>query len=147
MPLPTLLSSLLGRPARHRPGPSPCRRAVAPRRSCAPRLDALGDRALPSVFSVTTLADGGLGALRQSLVDANATPGDDTITFEVTGTIQLAGALPNPSSNIELHGPGAANLTVRRQTGGSYRIFTLPGGATVNISGLTITNGVSASEG
>jgi hypothetical protein len=108
-----------------------------------PRLQALEDRTLPSTFTVTNLLDSGVGSLRQAILDANAAPGDDTITFEVTGTIQLAGALPNLSSNIDLQGPGASSLTVRRNTGGFYRIFTVGSGTTVCISGLTITNGVA----
>jgi hypothetical protein len=93
---------------------------------------------------VTTLADSGPGSLRQAILDANDTPGDDTITFKVTGTIQLARALPNLSSNIDMQGPGAGSLTVRRNTGGAYRIFTVDRGATVVLSGLTITNGYSS---
>ena len=96
---------------------------------------------MPTVFPVTTLADSGLGSLRQAILDANGTPGDDTITVEASGTIQLAGALPGLSSNIDLQGPGADQLTVRRDTGGTYRIFTVARGATVTLSGLTITNG------
>src|SRR5262249_46329461 len=95
-----------GRGRWHRPTPKP---------SFVPRLLALEDRTLPSVFSVTTLADSGAGSLRQAILDANATPGDDTITFAVTGTINLASALPNLSSNIDLQGPGARDLTVRGQ--------------------------------
>src|SRR5262249_7751540 len=63
-------------------------------------------------------------------------------TFEVTGTIQLTSALPSLSSNIDVQGPGADVLTVRRNTGGNYRIFTVGIGATVFLSGLTVTNGV-----
>src|SRR3954452_19692919 len=70
-----------------------------------PRLEALEGRSVPTVFPVTTLADGGLGSLRQAILDANGTPGDDTITFEVSGTIRLAGSLPDLSSNIDLQGP------------------------------------------
>src|SRR5262249_19638390 len=47
---------------------------------------------------------------------------------------------PGLSSNIDLQGPGASSLTVRRDTGGSYSIFTVDSGATVALSGLTITN-------
>ena len=68
----------------------------------------------------------------------------DTITFSVTGTINLASALPDLSTNIDIQGPGANLLTVRRVTGGDYRIFTVAISATVGISGLTVSNGVVA---
>ena len=85
--------------------------------------------------------------MREAILDANATPGDDTIGFEVTGTINLAGALPDLSTNIDIQGPGANLLTVRRDTGGSYRIFTVVSGATVALRDLTITNGLARPGG
>src|SRR5262249_38730947 len=97
---------------------------------------------------VTTLADAGPGSLRQAIFLANATPGDDTITFAVTGTINLASALPDLSSNIDIQGPGASTLTVRRNAGvfGPYfRLFTVASGVTVQIAGVTIANGYASS--
>src|SRR5205085_5121057 len=44
-------------------------------------------------------------------------------------------------TNMSIVGPGATVLTVRRDTGGDYRIFTVGSGVTATISGLTITNG------
>ena len=104
----------------------------------------------PSLI-VTTLSDAvdvfdGLTSLREAIIFANAKPGDDTITFTVTGTINLDSALPNLASNIVLVGAGAANLTVRRNQEDAFRIFTVLAGTTVGISGLTITHG-SAVEG
>src|SRR5262245_34641498 len=46
-----------------------------------PRLLALEDRTLPSVYLVANLADGGTGSLRQAVADANAHPGFDLIAF------------------------------------------------------------------
>lgn len=90
---------------------------------------------------MTSLADSGPGSLRQAILDANATPGDDTIPIEVTSTINLAGALPTLSSNLTIEGPGANLLTVRRHSGGNYRIFEVQAGTVVTLSGLTIANG------
>jgi hypothetical protein len=61
--------------------------------------------------------------------------------------VNLTGALPDLSSNIEIKGPGADKLTVRRNTGGDYRIFHVTF-SVVSISGITISNGnpVSAVE-
>jgi hypothetical protein len=108
-------------------------------------VEVLEDRALLSTFVVDRLTDTGAGSgltgdLRYCIT--NAANGDH-VTFAdgVTGTINLTGALPALSHSIDIEGPGAASLTVRRDTGGFYRIFTVDSGATVTLSGLTITNG------
>jgi hypothetical protein len=67
--------------------------------------------------------------------------GDDIIDLEVTGAINLTAPLPNLSSNIEINGPGASNLTIRRDSGGDYRLFTIDNGQTVTISAVTIADG------
>ena len=72
--------------------------------------------------------------------ECGAGAGTDTITISVTGTINLTGALPEISTNMSIIGPGSAQLTVRRDTGGDYRIFTITLG-TSSISGLTASNG------
>ena len=101
-------------------------------------------------ITVTTIDDHDDGAcdaadctLREAIKAANTRVGDDDIVFapNVTGTIQLASALPALSSNIAIEGPGADVLTVRRNTGGVYRLFTINPGSVVSLSGLTLTNG------
>jgi CSLREA domain-containing protein len=79
--------------------------------------------------------------LREAINAANTVPGTQTITFSVTGTINLTSALPSLSTDMTITGPGAGQLTVRRDTGGDYRIFNVTSGTTVTISGLTISNG------
>ena len=113
---------------------------------------------------VNSLADGapannGQCTLREALINANnnnqsgstdcaAGSGRDAINFSVTGTINLTGGLPSITDNLNLYGPGASQLTVRRDTGGDYRIFTINPGITVDIVKLTITKGsLPASEG
>ncbi|HEU4508125.1 MAG TPA: choice-of-anchor Q domain-containing protein [Pyrinomonadaceae bacterium] len=87
-----------------------------------------------------TCADvNGACTLRAAIQETNSFPGDDTINFVATGTINLTGALPVLSSNVTINGPGSGLLTVRRDIGGNYRIFQSSG--TSSISGLTITNG------
>jgi hypothetical protein len=79
------------------------------------------------------------GDLRYCITQA----GDgDSITFGdgVTGTINLSGPLPKLTHSISIDGPGPDLLTVRRDTGGYYRIFSVIRGTT-SIAGLTITNG------
>jgi len=59
----------------------------------------------------------------------------------VSGTVNLTGALPDLSTNIKIEGPGADKLTVRRDSGGDYRIFHTTSGSVVSISGITMSNG------
>jgi len=109
------------------------------------------------IFVVTTAADADDGTcnashctLREAINAANAQAGDDVIAFlpNVTGTIQLASALPTLSTNINLRGPGSSVITVRRNAGGNYRILTASNGTAtgpvIAISGLTIANGRAA---
>jgi hypothetical protein len=65
-------------------------------------------------FTVTNLNDSGTGSLRKAINDANVTSGVDIITFNVTGTINLASPLPTITdqvtivgNNVELNGAGA----------------------------------------
>ena len=108
-----------------------------------------------SPIIVTTLTDHDDGVcdttdctLREAIAAANADTADDTVRFApgLVGIIQLAGALPKVSTNLVIEGPGANILTVRRNTGGNYRIFTVSNdtsdGPVVKISGLTISNGM-----
>jgi CSLREA domain-containing protein len=86
--------------------------------------------------------------LREAITASNAS-GGGTITFSpgLTGMIELGAPLPNISANLQLDGPGANFLTIRRSTGGEYRIFTISNGTesgpTVSLFGLTISNGVA----
>src|SRR5215208_5929771 len=90
---------------------------------------------------VDTTLEGGQCTLRAAIQEANVTAGNDTIDIGITGTVNLTGVLPDLSSNIAIKGPGADKFTVRRDTGGDYRIFTVTGGSVVSISGMTISNG------
>ena len=85
-------------------------------------------------------------SLRGAITAANANAGDDTIDLlGVSGTVNLTGVLPDLSTNIKIEGPGADKLTVRRDSGGDYRIFHTT--SVVFISGLTISNGKTADTG
>jgi len=113
-----------------------------------PRLEILEDRTLLSVCTVDRLSDTGdgsglMGDLRYCIT--TATDGD-TITFAdgLAGTINLTRALPDLTHSISIAGPGPDMLTVRRDSGGDYRIFRVVSGPTVVLTGLTITNGLAA---
>ena len=97
--------------------------------------------------------------LRAAIQRANALAGDDQITFNIpttqpncddaTGhcTINLTKALPNLTDNLLIDAPGAELLTVRRDTGGNYGIFTISSASTVTLAGMTIENGDVGTSG
>jgi len=108
----------------------------------------------PTRVLITTVDDHNDGVcdatdctLREAITAANANAGR-IIAFApgVTGTIQLAAALPSLNTNMAIQGPGANLLTVRRNIGGSYRLFNISANNVI-ISGLTIANGNSPSNG
>lgn len=114
-------------------------------------LEPLESRTLLSVCTVDRLSDNnpaaggeggnGTGDLRYCITQA---ADGDSITFGVTGAINLTGPLPDLTGNLTILGPGADALTVRRSTTGEYReyrIFTVDTGAAVTIAGLTIAGG------
>src|SRR5579875_2510435 len=122
-------------------------RARTPRprwRFVRPCLEVLEDRLAFATFTVINLNDSGDGSLRQAILDANITPGANTIDFQagLTGTIKLNGALPIINS-ITIHGP-AAGLTLDAQ--GKSGIFMVgdfgnDNDLSVALSGLTLTGG------
>ena len=71
--------------------------------------------------------------------------GDDTISIPVSGTINLSSELPAISTNMTIIGSGSDRLTIRRDTGGDYRILTIDNLTTVSISGVTLKNGRASS--
>src|SRR5262249_29859807 len=115
--------------------------APRPRRAARLSLEALGDRVVPSTFTVGNLADGGPGSLRQAVLDANANPGADIIDFApgLTGTIGLTGGQLNLTHAPTIHGPGARVLAGSGSD--ASRVFRIGSGVTVDIDDLTITHG------
>ena len=97
---------------------------LAPRRGPAdasalarPAPGATGRAGRPALITltVTSRADSGTGTLRDSITTANHDTADEyVINFGVTGTINLATALPDLDNNITIQGPGASSLTVQR---------------------------------
>jgi hypothetical protein len=147
------LSSWLGKRQRSAPRG---RRHASPRKrsSYRPRLEVLEDRWLPSQIglTVTSLADSGPGTLRAAIQTADAGSHSDkfTISFAVSGTIDLQSPLPALTNNIAIQGPGGSSLTVERAAGASFSsandfgsIFFIGSGQTASLSGLTIANGTT----
>ncbi len=92
---------------------------------------------------------GAVCTLRAAIEEANALSSCGTIDINfsgVTGLINLGTALPSINHNVNINGPGANVLTVRRSSASTFRIFTISSGKTVSINDLTISNG-SASIG
>ena len=113
-------------------------------------MQALEGRAAPAVFSVTNVSDAGPGSLRQAVLDTNAAPGADTITFD-TGffgaqrTISLSSSELSVTDALTITGPGANLLTVRRDPAAAtnFRVFTFAGAApfTATLSAMTVSGG------
>ncbi|MFI5458140.1 MAG: beta strand repeat-containing protein, partial [Isosphaerales bacterium] len=116
------------------------------RRSSRPRLEYLEERTLLSTWTVTDKSDNPLdaGSLRFAVINE---PGGTTINFapSVTGTITLTGGALNITTNLNIEGPGAANLTIDGSNAST--VFSVSGGVTATIAGLTIAHGSSTNGG
>ena len=106
-------------------------------------VDTTGDGADSNLADNVCNDGGGACSLRAAIQQANATAGTDAINISATGTINLTSALPNITTQMSINGPGPGLLTVRRDTGGNYRVFYVLN-TIASISGLTVTNGRSA---
>ncbi len=112
-----------------------------------------------NTYTVTTTADSGAGSLRQAILDANGSPGNDTVAFSIVGsgvhTIVPATALPAITDAVTIDGytqPGAAantngigqgtNAVIRIEIDGSALGFGTNGlisnAGNVTIRGLAI---------
>ena len=111
---------------------------------------ALPAGAVAQTFTVSSTADAGANTLRQAILDANANAGDDTIVFTGAAAapgavITLAGTQLNVTDNVDIQGPGVANLTISGNT--TTRIFYLDAPDLVTISNLVIANGNTGAGG
>src|SRR5262245_51725801 len=82
----------------------------APRRATVrPRVELLEGRLAPATFLVTNTRDGDPGSLREAIHMANATPGADTIKFNIPidrgpPVIVLRSALPTVTGPVTIDG-------------------------------------------
>jgi CSLREA domain-containing protein len=119
------------------------------------------DDAAPGNGTCETSSGNGVCTLRAAIEEANAHAGDDAIHFQIPSSqpgcnsstgqcaITLTKALPDLSTNINITGPGASLLTVRRDTSNSsnlFRVFNVTDTGTVNFTGLTVSFGQPASN-
>jgi hypothetical protein len=97
-----------------------------------PQLTFLEERITPATITVSSNADAGAGTLRQAIIDANASAGDDTINFGITGTITLASSLPaivtaTTAGTLSVTGPGSTLLTISGNNK-NLQVFTINSG-------------------
>lgn len=104
-----------------------------PRRpTCRPSIEPVEPRVLLATFAVRNTADSGVGTLRQAMLDANASPGADLISFQIPAstaplldvpvagfdpflqlwTITLASPLPVITDTLTLDGLSQAQAGV-----------------------------------
>jgi hypothetical protein len=117
---------------------------AAARPAFRPGLEGLEERSLLSTLSVVNLNDSGAGSLRYEL--AQAQPGD-TIAFArgLRGIITLTTGELQIGQNVTIQGPGAGRLAIRGNH--ASRVFEILDGASVTLSGLTVTDGVANPAG
>ena len=126
------------------------------------RLELLGleERVVPATITVTNTNDAGANSLRQAIIDANATPANDTIDFNFSSgsspyTITLSSALPNivdasTAGTLTITGLGATVLTISGDNGISgrnFRIFNIASGGNLSISGVTVSGAKTSDNG
>jgi len=88
-------------------------------------------------------------SLREAITAANTnaavgacsagTPGADTLTFSVIGTITLNSSLPAIADTLTIDGPGAASLTISGNN--AVGVLTVNAGKTLNLRKVTLANG------
>jgi hypothetical protein len=109
---------------------------------CHLRLEALEDRSLPSILTVTSTADSGTGSLRAALA---AAADGDTIVFALPGpsTIQLTSGSLTVNAQVSIVGLGASALTIQGDHAHSDIVINAPS----IISGIRITGGGGSVNG
>lgn len=95
-------------------------------------------------FVVTNTNDNGMGSLRQAVLDSNALSGADTIEFAsgLSGNITLTSGEIGIGDALTINGPGSSVIMVSGNNASRILdISSAPSGSSINISGLTFTNG------
>jgi hypothetical protein len=114
-----------------------------------PRLEALEDRWVPAILTVTTTADSGPGSLRADIAAAHA---GDTIVFDPSLAGQTIDLNPVPNSgqlvinkSLTIQGPAAPLAPITISGDQLSRVFEIDGTSTqVALSNLNLTSGNAA---
>ncbi|HJT30908.1 MAG TPA: Calx-beta domain-containing protein, partial [Pirellulales bacterium] len=119
-----------------------------------PNNDTIVDAGSPGFadpFTVTTTADSGPGSLRQTILNANANPGTDEITFDIPGvaphTIQLLSPLPAITDPANIDGFRLPSDGGSDQEGTTPQAELNGSQAGPNADGLTLEVGNSTVQG
>lgn len=91
-----------------------------------------------AVYKVTTTNFTGPGSISEAVGFANSNVGQDTIVFDVKGTINITSPITISNYDLIIQGPGSGNVLL---AGSSSSIFEVTvGGATVYINSLSFSN-------
>lgn len=111
-------------------------------------VDDPGDAPDPATSDGACRTAAGTCTLRAAIETANAASGGDVIRFSLTGTIELAAALPAIAHDLTIQGPGAATLTL--DANGLDRVLAVRSPSNdqaLVLSGLTLTGGKTSGNG
>src|SRR5206468_1006950 len=100
---------------------------------------------------VTTIDDAGAGSLRQAILDANATSGADTITFQIDGsslwTIHLVTVLPDITDTVSIDAYTQSGASVNTLAAGDNAVLKIElDGSAISGYGLHLVAGSSGSS-
>ncbi|HZK79968.1 MAG TPA: choice-of-anchor Q domain-containing protein, partial [Humisphaera sp.] len=114
------------------------------RHACRSAIEPLEGRLLFSTYTVTNLADSGIGSLRYEIAQANAHAGADTIAFAsgLHGRITLTSGqieISDTSGTTSIQGPGAATIGVSGNN--ASRVIQVDAKVAASISGLSLFYG------
>src|SRR5678815_4728124 len=91
-----------------------------------------------TTFTVINTDDSGIGSLREAITDANATPGADTIIFDIPGagqkTITVLSDLPAIMETVTIDGGNSGAASNRVELAGAGVVAT---GLQLNSSGAS----------
>ncbi len=98
-----------------------------------------GSIASAAVFTVTNVNDNGAGSLRQAILNANASPGADTINFNIPGsgvqTIAPTNALPDITDIVTINGYSQPGSSANSLANGDNAVIL------IRLDGFNITSG------
>ena len=102
-------------------------------------------------YTVTTTGNSGPGSLRQAILNANTTPGEDHIVFDLSGctptspcVISLSSLLPVITDSLTMTGTGMTSLVIDANNG--FRGLNAED-VPVSVADLTIQNGNTPGRG